>query len=151
MFHIPDSLDPGYLNQQGWLSPCHPKGQRWQGQLYIVIPRPPDQSKSACHPPHTTRAGGADQDGHPDKVKARGVAGEPKKRWGLGYLNNLENIFKAAPALTGITSNFQLPKTADSIEKRLPPPTPQDRAESDQDGHPDKVKTRRGGKRAEKG
>ena len=26
--------------------------------------------------------------------------------------------------------------------KRLPPPTPQDRAESDQDGHPDKVKAK---------
>jgi|GEM_PF-6660150 len=47
---------------------------------------------------------------------------------------------RLAPALTGITSNFTSPQTADSIEKRLPPPTTQEQAESDQDGHPDRVK-----------
>jgi len=39
------------------------------------------------------------------------------------------------------------PKTAEIIEKRLPPPTPQERMESDQDGHPARVKPRRGGRR----
>jgi len=34
------------------------------------------------------------------------------------------------------------PSTARSIEKRQPPPTPQDQAESDQEGHPARVKTK---------
>jgi hypothetical protein len=38
------------------------------------------------------------------------VAEEPKKRWGLGHLNNLKNIILVAPALTDITSNFTSPK-----------------------------------------
>jgi len=43
------------------------------------------------------------------------------------------------------------PQTADSIKKHLPAPSPQDRAESDQDGHPARVKVREGSLRAEKG
>jgi len=35
-----------------------------------------EESKSACH--HTTRAGGADQEGHPDRVKTKGAAGIEK-------------------------------------------------------------------------
>ena len=42
----------------------------------------PDKSKSTCHS-RTTRASGADQNGHPGKVKARGGGGERKKGWGL--------------------------------------------------------------------
>jgi len=34
------------------------------------------------------------------------------------------------------------PHTAGRIEKRLPSPLPQDQAESDQDGHPGKVKAK---------
>jgi len=41
------------------------------------------------------------------------------------------------------------PRTTRPIEKRLPPPTPQEQAESDQDGHPGKVKAKGGGRRAE--
>ncbi|MBE0525197.1 MAG: hypothetical protein IBX40_12845, partial [Methanosarcinales archaeon] len=55
---------------------------------------------------HTTRAGGVRSKRAPGQSEARGAAGEPKKRWGLGYLNNIENIFKAAPALIGLTSYF---------------------------------------------
>jgi len=40
------------------------------------------------------------------------------------------------------------PQTADSIKKHLPAPSPQDRAESDQDGHPSRVK-RSGGRISE--
>jgi hypothetical protein len=71
----------------------------------------------------------AEQDGHPGRVKREGAAGKPKKRRKLGHLNNLKNIFQVAPALTGITSNFIFLQTAGSIAKRLPPPTPHERAE----------------------
>ncbi len=33
LFLIPDSPNPGNMNQQGWLPPCRPVGLRWQGQL----------------------------------------------------------------------------------------------------------------------
>jgi len=39
-----------------------------------------------------------------------GAAGESKKEWGLAHLNNFENRFMVASALTGITSNFTSPK-----------------------------------------
>jgi len=35
--------------------------------------------------------------------------GEPRKGGGLAQLNNLKNIFLAAPALTSTTSNFTPP------------------------------------------
>jgi len=47
-----------------------------------------------------------------------------------------------APALTSITSNFTSPRPPIQ-SKSACPPTSQDRAESDQDGHPGKV-TREG-------
>ena len=34
----------------------------------------------------------------------------PKKRWGLAYLNYIKHIFLMNWTLTGITSNFTLPK-----------------------------------------
>ncbi len=37
LFHIPDSPDPGYMNQQGWLPPCRPDGLRWQGLRIILF------------------------------------------------------------------------------------------------------------------
>jgi hypothetical protein len=57
-------------------------------------------------------------------------------------LNNLKNIFQAAPALTGITSNFTFPQTAESIEKRLPAPYTTRAGGADQEGHPAKVKVK---------
>ena len=37
LFHIPDSPDPGHMNQQGWLPPCRPSGLRWQGKLCTFL------------------------------------------------------------------------------------------------------------------
>jgi len=44
------------------------------------------------------------------------------------------------PTQATVHSSHQ--KTARIIEKHLPAPTPQDRAKSDQDGHPARVKTK---------
>ncbi|MBE0525088.1 MAG: hypothetical protein IBX40_12290 [Methanosarcinales archaeon] len=41
-------------------------------------------NRKAPATPHTTRAGGADRERHPGKVKARGAAGELKKEWSAG-------------------------------------------------------------------
>jgi hypothetical protein len=60
-------------------------------------------------PLHTKRQGGTDQDRHQARVKAKGAAGEPKKKWGLAHLNNLKNIYQVASALTDIASNYTLP------------------------------------------
>jgi len=48
---------------------------------------------------------------------------------GLGHLNNLINIYQAAPALTSITSNFTSHKPPDKSKSSCQPPSPQDRAE----------------------
>jgi len=47
----------------------------------------------------------------------------PKKGLGFGNLNNFKYIFPAAPALTGITSNFPIPKPP--IKSKSASPIPQ--------------------------
>ena len=87
LFLIPDSPNPGNMNQQGWLPPCRPDGLRWQGQLNSnthtrhifthpsihlhFAPKARRKNRKAPASPLTTRAGGADRDGHQGKVKAR--------------------------------------------------------------------------------
>ena len=89
--------------------------------------------KAGCHHAALSGRGGRESaDGRADE--------ECEKGGGLAQLNNIENIFQMAPALTGITSNFTFPQTAGSIEKRLPTPSPQGQAESDRNGHTGKVK-----------
>ncbi|MBE0523645.1 MAG: hypothetical protein IBX40_04840 [Methanosarcinales archaeon] len=64
------------------------------------------------------------------KVQTLGRMKNVKKgAGGLPNLINLINIFLMAPALTDITSNFTSPKITDSIEMRLPTPSPQGQAE----------------------
>jgi len=60
----------------------------------------------------------------------------------LNYFNNIANIFQVAPALTGTTYNFT-PQNH-QINRKAPasPPKPQGQAESDQEGHPARVKTK---------
>ena len=48
-----------------------------------ISPKPPIQSKSTCHPPTPQDWAETDRDGLPGRVKARGVAGELKKEWGM--------------------------------------------------------------------
>ena len=45
-----------------------------------------------------------------------------------------------APTLTGITSNFTSLKPPIQSKSACQPPSPQRQAESDQDGHPGRVK-----------
>ncbi|MBW6519157.1 MAG: hypothetical protein K0A89_11735 [ANME-2 cluster archaeon] len=56
-----------HKNPQGWLPPCCPFGHWWQWQLYITIPQDRQINRKAPASPHTTRAGGADREGHPVK------------------------------------------------------------------------------------
>jgi len=98
-------------------------------------------SRKAPPNPLTTRAGEADQDGHPGKMKAKGAAGELKREWRLAHLNNLENIFQSTPALTGITSNFT-PQNHRNNEKAPATPKTTRAGGANQDGHPGKLKAR---------
>jgi hypothetical protein len=82
LFHIPDSPDPGNMNQQGWLSPCRPDGQWWQGQLYIVTPLNSQINRKAPATPHTTRPGEVRSGGAPGQSEDEG--GERKVDEGMG-------------------------------------------------------------------
>ena len=37
LFYIPDSQDPGYMNQQGWLPPCWPIGLRGRMEYKVLV------------------------------------------------------------------------------------------------------------------
>ena len=113
----------GHKNPQGWLPPCCPIGHWWQGQLYITTPLNNQINRKAPANPLTTGAGGADLRRAPGISEPKWAAGELKKRWGLAQLNNLKNIFQAAPALTGIRSNFTSPRPP--IKSKSASPIPQ--------------------------
>ena len=99
-----------HTNPQGWLPPAALTGcgGRGRGQPYAFIllyiltaagseqtqhplrtHEPPETHASARHrkapaSPHTTRAVGADREGHPGGVKARGGRRESRRRYGAG-------------------------------------------------------------------
>jgi len=50
-------------------------------EIRPMLPMHPRSTIKVPANPNTTWAGGADQDGHPGRVKARGAAGELKKGW----------------------------------------------------------------------
>ena len=60
-------------------------------------------------------------------------------------MNNLKNIFRAASALTGITSNFKSPNRRFNRKAPASPHTTRPGG-AVQDGHPDRVKTKGGSK-----
>jgi len=74
----------GYTNPQGWLPPATISvvvaGSAIHGH---TLNRQINRKAPATL--HTSRPGGADQNGHPDRVKARGAAGKPKKKWRAGF------------------------------------------------------------------
>jgi len=97
--------------------------------------------KAGCHHAALSGRGGRESaDGRADE--------ECEKGGGLAQLNNIENIFQMAPALTGITSNFTFPNHRFNRKAPATPHTTRP-GEADQDGHPDRVKAKRGGRRAE--
>jgi hypothetical protein len=92
--------------------------------------------KAGCHPAALSGRGG--------RESADSRADEECEKGGEGLkLNNIENIFLVAPALTGITSNFTFPNHRFN---RKAPATPHTTRpdEADQDGHTGKVKARGG-------
>ena len=62
---------------------------RAQASIPLRTKRPPDNQKLPA--PLTTRAGRADQDGHPGKVKARGGGGRSEEGMGAGIITKALN------------------------------------------------------------
>ncbi len=58
---------------------------RAQASIPLRTKRPPDNQKSPASR-HTTRAGGADRNEHPGKVKARGGGGRSEEGMGAGII-----------------------------------------------------------------
>ena len=69
----------GPKNPQGWLPPCCPIGQWWQGQLYITTPPNRRFNQKAPASPLTTRAGGVRSGRAPGQSEGEGAAEDPKK------------------------------------------------------------------------